>query len=179
MEKPREPVSKLANIGLYWIRDTAALWRGIDRVLAAPANQGEFYLTDAFQGMIEEGRRILAAEVGGWYDCGAPNTLLEANGILLAKGAARHRALPGVTFHDPVLVEDGALVERSEVGPNVTIAAGARVRDSVLRHAIVGRDATLDGVQLERALLGDRVALRGVRATDLSLGADSTLTGPG
>ena len=65
VEKPSEPISKLANIGLYWIRDVDALWAGIDHALAAPANKGEFYLTDAFQHMIERGRRILTAEVQG------------------------------------------------------------------------------------------------------------------
>ena len=175
VEKPDTPISKLANIGLYYIRDTAALWQGIDHVLAAPANKGEFYLTDAFQWMIEQGRRILAAEVGGWYDCGAPGTLLETNGVLLAKGAARRRDFPGVTIHDPVLIEDGVRIERSEIGPNVTIEAGARITGSTVRDAIVGRDAALDGVRLERALLGNRVALRGLRAVDVSLGDDSTL----
>lgn len=175
VEKPSEPVSKLANIGLYYIRDTAALWQGIDHALAAPANKGEYYLTDAFQWMIEQGRRILAAEVGGWYDCGAPGTLLETNGILLAQGAARRREFPGVTLHDPVLIEDGVTIERSEVGPNVTVEAGTRITGSTVRDAIVGRDAVLDGVRLERALLGNRVALRGLRAVDVSLGDDSTL----
>ena len=98
VEKPTTPISKLANIGLYYIRDVDALWQGISHVLAAPANKGEYYLTDAFQWMIEQGRRILTAEVGGWYDCGKLDTLLETNEILLKKGAARHREFPGVTI---------------------------------------------------------------------------------
>ena len=113
VEKPSTPISKLANIGLYYIRDVAALWAGIDAVLAAPANKGEYYLTDAFQHMIEHGRRILTAEVGGWYDCGKLDTLLETNEILLRKGAARRREFPGVTIHDPVLIQDGVVIERS------------------------------------------------------------------
>src|SRR6059036_2450493 len=48
VEKPKEPISKLANIGLYYIRDTAALWQGIDHVLTRPKNQGEYFLTGAF-----------------------------------------------------------------------------------------------------------------------------------
>ena len=47
IEKPSEPISKLANIGLYYIKDVDALWRGIDHVLTTPANKGEWYLTDA------------------------------------------------------------------------------------------------------------------------------------
>jgi glucose-1-phosphate thymidylyltransferase len=178
VEKPREPVSRLANIGLYYIRDVEALWAGIDHVLARPANKGEWYLTDAFQHMIEHGRRILTAEVGGWYDCGAPGTLLETNEILLRNGAARRAGdgWPGVTIHEPVLIEDGVTLERCEIGPNVSLEPGVRVSGGSLRHAIVGRDSTLTDARLERALLGNRVAVRGVTAVDVSLGDDSTLT---
>jgi glucose-1-phosphate thymidylyltransferase len=181
VEKPKEPISRLANIGLYYIRDVEALWRGIDHVQAQPANKGEWYLTDAFQHMIEQGRRILTAEVGGWYDCGAPGTLLETNEILLRNGAARRArdGWPGVTIHEPVLIEDGVSLERCEIGPNVTLEAGVRVSGGALRHAIVGRDTVLMDARLERALLGNRVAVRGVEAVDVSLGDDSTLTAEG
>ncbi len=101
VEKPSEPISKLANIGLYYIRDVASLWKGIDHTLAQPPNKGEFYLTDAFQWMIEQGKKILTAEVQGWYDCGKLDTLLETNEILLRKGAARRKEFPGVTHSRP------------------------------------------------------------------------------
>jgi len=174
VEKPSTPVSKLANIGLYYIRDVASLWAGIDHVLQAPANKGEYYLTDAFQQMIEHGRRILAAEVGGWYDCGAPGTLLETNGILLEKGAARRREFPGVIVVDPVYIEDGVVIERSTIGPNVSVEAGTRIADSTVRNAIVGRDAVITASSLDGALLGNRVKVSGLRG-DASLGDDAEL----
>ena len=94
VEKPKTPVSKLANIGLYYIKAVDSLWAGIDHVLAQPKNQGEYFLTDAFQWMIEHGKKILTAEVGGWYDCGKLDALLETNAILLKKGAARRVDFP-------------------------------------------------------------------------------------
>ena len=175
VEKPTIPVSKLANIGLYYIRAVDSLWQGIDQVLASPKNKGEYYLTDAFQWMIEHGKRILTAEVGGWYDCGAPGTLLETNDTLLRLGAARRVEFPGVTIHDPVYIEDGVTIERSEVGPNVSLEAGTRVSDSRLRNTIVGRAATLRGVTLDGALLGNNVVLDGVRGS-ATLGDDSEVT---
>ncbi|HEX5581642.1 MAG TPA: nucleotidyltransferase family protein, partial [Gemmatimonadaceae bacterium] len=79
IEKPSEPISKRANIGLYYIRNWKLLYEGIAHVLEQPKNKGEYYLTDAFQWMIERGARILTAEVGGWYDCGKLDTFLETN----------------------------------------------------------------------------------------------------
>jgi glucose-1-phosphate thymidylyltransferase len=162
VEKPKTPVSKLANIGLYYIRAVDSLWQGIDHVLARPKNQGEYFLTDAFQWMIEHGRRILTAEVGGWYDCGKLETLLETNATLLAKGAARRRDFPGVTIHDPVYIEDGVTIERSEIGPNVSLEQGTRVADSRLANTIVGRDARLTRVRLDGSMLGNAVVAEGV-----------------
>jgi glucose-1-phosphate thymidylyltransferase len=177
VEKPKEPISKLANIGLYYIKAVESLWQGIDHVLAAPANKGEYYLTDAFQFMIEKGKRILAAEVGGWYDCGKLDTLLETNEILLRKGAARHPAFPaGVDIIDPVYIEDGVKIERSVVGPNVSIEAGTVISDSAVANMIIGRDARLTDVRVNGGVLGNRVILDHFEGS-ASLGDDSELTG--
>jgi len=175
VEKPSTPISRLANIGLYYIRDTTSLWKGIDHVLANPANKGEWYLTDAFQWMIEHGKRILTAEVGGWYDCGKLDTLLETNQILLEKGAARRVDYPGVTIHDPVYIEDGVTIEQSEVGPNVSIEQGSRITGSRLRNSIVGRDARLNRVELDGSLLGSGVIVDGLQGS-ASIGDQSEVT---
>jgi glucose-1-phosphate thymidylyltransferase len=174
VEKPSTPISKLANIGLYYIRSVDSLWQGIDHVLAAPKNKGEYFLTDAFQWMIEHGKRILTAEVGGWYDCGKLDTLLETNEILLRKGASRRREFPGVTIHDPVYIEDGVTIERSEIGPNVSLEQGTTVADSTIRNTIVGRDARLTRVRLDGAMIGNAVIAEGL-AGSASLGDHSEL----
>jgi glucose-1-phosphate thymidylyltransferase len=175
VEKPSTPISKLANIGLYYIKAVESLWQGIDHVLANPANKGEWYLTDAFQWMIEHGKRILTAEVGGWYDCGKLDTLLETNEILLRKGAARRVDFPGVTIHDPVYIEDGVTIERSEVGPNVSIERGSRISASRIRNSIIGRDTRLARVDLDGSLLGNSVVLENFQGSS-SLGDHSELT---
>lgn len=174
VEKPKEPISKLANIGLYYIRDTAALFAGIAAVKAAPKNKGEYYLTDAFQHMIDRGRKIQTAEVGGWYDCGEVGTLLESSGILLQRGRARRPATiqAGVTLVEPVYVEDGVTLERCTIGPNVSIEAGAKVLGGSVKNAIVGRDAILTDCGLDGAILGERVKATGLVGS-ASLGADS------
>jgi glucose-1-phosphate thymidylyltransferase len=175
VEKPSTPISKLANIGLYYIRAVDSLWQGIDHVLASPANKGEWYLTDAFQWMIDHGKRILTAEVGGWYDCGKLDTLLETNEILLRQGAARRVNFPGVTIHDPVYIEDGVTIERSEIGPNVSIERGTAITGSRIKHSIIGQQGKVTGVELEGSLLGNNVVLEGFRGR-ASLGDHSEVT---
>jgi glucose-1-phosphate thymidylyltransferase len=175
VEKPSTPISKLANIGLYYIRAVDSLWKGIDHVLATPANKGEWYLTDAFQWMIEHGKRILTAEVGGWYDCGKLDSLLETNEILLRKGAARRVEFPGVTSHDPVYIEDGGTSEISEIGATDSVEQGTRVTRSRLKNTIVGRNARLNGVVLDGSLLGNGVLVDGLQGS-VTVGDDSEVS---
>lgn len=162
VEKPSEPISRLANIGLYYVRDWRTLFEGIDATLAGPKQKGEWFLTDAFQYMIDHGRRLLTAEVTGWYDCGKVETVLSTNLHLLQHGRARHPALPDdVQIVDPVFVADGARVERSRIGPNVSIDAGAVVLDSTVRDAIIGEGAAIDGATISHSLVGDEVRIDG------------------
>lgn len=176
VEKPKEPVSKLANIGLYYIRDVSGMWQGIDHVLARPANRGEYYLTDAFQWMIENGRRIRAAEVGGWYDCGAFSTTLETNAVLLSRLVRATRDFPGSKIIEPCYIEDGVVIQESTVGPNVSVESGTVIRGSSVRDAIIGRDCRITQCDLENVILGDSVAVEQFRGS-CSLGAHSDLKG--
>lgn len=177
VEKPSEPISKLANIGLYYIRDVEALWAGIDHALAAPAHKGEYYLTDAFQHMIEHGKKIRTAEVGGWYDCGQLETTIETNGILLAQGAARHGAVgPDVAIVEPVLIEPGCTLERCTIGPNVTLEGGTTVRDATVANAIVGPGCTIERSALDQVMLGEKVKVSGFTGSG-SFGAHTEVHG--
>ena len=174
IEKPTEPISKLANIGLYYIRDVDALWQGIDHVLAQPKNNGEYYLTDAFQWMIEHGRKIRTAEVAGWYDCGAFDTTLETNALLLdkAKGSGPRTFPSHVKIVEPCLIEEGVTIERSTVGPHVVLETGTMVRDSFIKEAIVGKNCRIERAELVDAMLGDDVTVVGFKGS-VSLGANS------
>ena len=179
VEKPSEPISKLANIGLYYIRDWQMLYEGIHWTLDRPKHKGEWFLTDAFQYMIDQGCRIKVAEVSGWYDCGKVDTVLETNLHLLRNGRALAPATaPDIVVHPPVRVEPGAVVERSTIGPNVTIEPGAVVRDSTLRDVIVGAGAQVIGSTVEASLVGDYARVDGQRLTRMVAAKDEVAPAP-
>lgn len=167
VEKPSEPISKLANIGLYYIRDWRLLFEGIHDIIGRKLDAGaEYFLTDAFQYMIDRGARIKTVEVEGWYDAGKPETLLETNRhVLSTTRGKRPPETPGVVIHDPVHVADGVTLSNSEIGPNVTISKGAKISGSVLRDTIVGEGAVLNDCQLHDSLVGSFAEVRGVKGT--------------
>jgi glucose-1-phosphate thymidylyltransferase len=127
--------------------------------------------------MIEHGKRIKTAEVGGWYDCGKLDTLLETNEILLRKGAARRPPMPaGVDIIEPVYIEDGVRIERSVVGPNVSLEAGTVITDSAVSNMIIGKNAVLTDVRLNGGMLGDGVIVDHFEGS-ASLGDQSEVSG--
>ncbi len=179
VEKPAEPISSLANIGLYYIRDWETLFRGIAQTLEGPRYKGEWFLTDAFQYMIDQGKRLLTAEVGGWYDCGKVETVLSTNLHLLEHGRRRHPAAPqGVTLVDPVYVADGVTLEECTVGPNVSIDAGAVVRRSTVRDVIIGANAVVEGSTVRHSLLGDDSVIRDLDLHDVVAAKDEIAEAP-
>jgi glucose-1-phosphate thymidylyltransferase len=165
VEKPSTPISRRANIGLYYIKNWKLLYEGIDWTLNQPKNKGEYYLTDAFQYMIEHGARIKVIDVAGWYDAGEHGTLLETNRTMLERGRARRPAsLPaGVDVVDPVYVEDDVVLSASRIGPNVSIGAGSRVEHSQLRDTIVGAGTTITNSSLVESMVGDAAHVDGVK----------------
>ena len=164
VEKPSEPISKRANIGLYYIRNWQLLYEGIAHVLRQPTNKGEYYLTDAFQYMIDKGAKIRVIDVEGWYDAGKLDTLLETNRTMLEKGRAAlpGRGLKNVEIIDPVRIEDGARVTDCILGPNVVIGKDADVSNCTLRDAIVGDRTTLRSCVLTDSMVGEQAVLEGV-----------------
>ena len=177
VEKPSTPVSKRANIGLYYIRNWKLLYEGIDWVLEQPKNKGEYYLTDAFQYMIDNGAKIKVIDVEGWYDAGKIDTLLETNRVMLEKGRARRPAkTDGCTIVDPVYIEDGVTLRRSTIGPNVTLGAGTVVEDSTLSDTLVGAKARILRARLRNSLVGDEAVVEGVRG-ELTIGDHSEVRG--
>src|SRR5688500_716939 len=173
VEKPKTPISKRANIGLYYIRNWKLLYEGIDHVLSQPKNQGEYFLTDAFQYMIDKGARIQVVDVEGWYDAGKIDTMLETNQAMLARGRSRKpKTSADCTIIEPVYIEDGVTITKSKIGPNVSIGAGSVLEGAEISHSIIGDRAKITRSVLVNSLVGDDTVLTGVKG-EVTLGDHS------
>src|SRR2546423_2845437 len=164
VEKPKTPISKRANIGLYYIKNWKLLFEGIDYTLKQPKNQGEYFLTDAFQYMIDKGAKIRVIDVEGWYDAGKIETMLETNQAMLARGRARRPKSAGdSTIIDPVYIEDNVTLRKSRIGPNVSIGAGSVLESVEVSHSIIGSKATIRKSVLKNSLVGDDAIVEGAK----------------
>jgi len=173
VEKPKTPISKRANIGLYYIRNWKLLYEGIEWVLKQPKNQGEYFLTDAFQYMIDKGAKIRVIDVEGWYDAGKIETMLETNEAMLKRGRARKPKSAGdSTIVDPVYIEDNVTLKKSKVGPNVSIGAGSVLDGVEVSNSIVGAEAKITKSVLKNSLVGDYAVVEGVKG-EMTIGDHS------
>ncbi len=158
VEKPSEPISKLANIGLYYIRDHELLFEGVRHAISSePGPGGEFYLTDAFQYMVDEGSPLLTAPVEGWWDAGKVETLLETNGHLVAGqrgGVDPSATVENAEVVEPVRIEADVTVRGGRIGPNVTLEAGATAERCEIENAVVGAGAVLKDARLRDSIIG-------------------------
>lgn len=161
IEKPEQPTSNHAIVGLYWIKNPKLLEQCIAELFAKDTRtKGEFQLTDALQLMITKGEKMKTFDVDGWYDCGKPETLLATNRHLLEKSHV-DITMDGVVILPPVFVSKTAKIANSVIGPYATIADGAIVADSIIRNSIVGSEAQVSRSLLEDSIIGNNGLVEG------------------
>jgi glucose-1-phosphate thymidylyltransferase len=145
VEKPDEFVSDLAIVGINFVQRSDLLFDSLEQLMQQNLRtRGEYQLTDAFGLMVESGAYLETFQVDHWFDCGAPDSLLDTNRHLLDQRAAVV-SRDGVILVPPVFVAESAVIEESVLGPYVSVGDGARVSHAVIRDSIIGEGARVTG----------------------------------
>jgi glucose-1-phosphate thymidylyltransferase len=176
IEKPKDPPSNLAIVGVYMFDHH--IFEAIEKI--EPSWRGELEITDAMQQLIDDGFNVAPALVKGWWrDVGQPSDMLEANRLLLEpldtcidgdvdkdtvirgrvrveKGAVvRNSELRG-----PLIIGPDAKIENSFIGPFSAIGEKCTVRDSEVEYSIIMEDSVVEGVRrMDRSLVGRNVTV--------------------
>jgi glucose-1-phosphate thymidylyltransferase len=173
VEKPAEPKSDLALVGVYMF--TPAILAAAKAI--TPSARGELEITDAIQYLIDQGLRVDPSEVTGWWkDTGKLEDMLEANRLILDVLEPRiDGTLEGSTIEGRVVVEAGARLINSSVRGPAIIGAGALVED-----AYVGPYSAIStGVVIRRAEVEHSIFLEDSRVEDIDARIESSLVGRG
>ena len=177
VEKPKNPRSNLALVGVYMfsseILDSARRIR--------PSFRNELEITDAIQDLIDRGLEVRSHVVDGWWkDTGRLQDMLEANRLILDTLATR---IEGTVDGDSriegkVVVEPGAVIERSVVRGPVIIGSDARIQNAYVGpFTAIMRDVQIIGAEIEHSIVmeGSRITDLPERVTDSLIGRNATI----
>ena len=176
VEKPKEPRSDLALVGVYLF--TPAVFESVKAI--TPSARGELEITDAIQHMIDRGLRVEPHTVTGWWkDTGKLEDMLEANRLILSTIESDLRGeVVESTLEGPVQVGEGSLIERCTVRGPVVIGAGCRLSDTFVGpYTAISDGVVVEHAEIEHSIIleNSRISRLGARMTDSLIGRDCVI----
>lgn len=164
VEKPLQPVSNLAIVGVYFFSESAPVFAALHRLRAEKRMvKNEFQFTDALQILVDAGRKIKTIEIANWFDCGTPEALIDTNRVLLTAIGGGCPREPGeqVQVIPPVAIAPNVVIEKSVIGPFVSVSKGARIVNSVVSDALVYQNAVIEKAVVTQGIVGEGAQLCG------------------
>lgn len=169
VEKPKEFISDLAVIGIYYFRDVAVLKNELQYVLDNQiVNGGEYQINDGIKRMMASGKIFVPGKVQEWMDCGNKNVTVETNrrmlGFLENDGeplVAASAQLENATIVPPCFIGENVVLRNTEVGPYVSIGEGTVVEDSTLTNSLIQSNSRISNARLDNAMIGNHVVFKG------------------
>lgn len=162
IEKPSEPVSNQATVGIYYFKDVQDLYNAIDEQMQRGIKtKGEYFIADAIQVMIDGGAKFVTSNIDVFEDCGNADALLHTNQYLLTLNPPAPAQRARSVIIPPSFVDSSADVENAIIGPYASVGPRAIIRDSVVRDCIIEADAIVSGVVLERSVIGRSASIGG------------------
>lgn len=177
VEKPREPKSDLALVGIYMF--DAHVFEAVNAI--TPSWRGELEITDAIQYLVDVGYNVHAyIHPGWWIDTGAPGDMLDANSLVLQEleprvdgWVDRDSSLNGLVviekgaevinsvIRGPAIIGEKSRIVNSYIGPFTSIYHDVVIENSEVEHSIVLENSCIDSIpqRIEDSLIGRNVVI--------------------
>ena len=179
VEKPTEFVSDLAIIGIYYVKDGKQLKAELQHLLDNKImDRGEYQLTDALEALKQKGVKFVPGQVKEWLDCGNYKATVYTNQRVLE--FVKNEGIVDASLKsnnsliiEPCMIGEGVVIENSVVGPHVTLSAGCKVSNSILKNSIIYENTVIENEVIANSMIGEDVQLLG-NAREVSIGSFST-----
>ncbi len=166
VEKPSEPISDLAIIGVYYFKEAKQLKKEIEYLLEnnVRGHGGEYQLTDALDRLLKDGKTFKKATVDEWLDCGTLPAWLETSGVIVEKEAEsiNEDKYKNTKIIDPVYIGKNVTIENCTIGPYASIDDGCSLKNSTIKNSLIQEQATLENCTIENSTIGKHVELKNV-----------------
>nr|WP_315203128.1 sugar phosphate nucleotidyltransferase [uncultured Flavobacterium sp.] len=182
VEKPKEFVSDLAVIGIYYFKDIAILKNELQLVLDNNIiHGGEYQINDGIKQMMAKGMKFVPGKVDEWMDCGNKDVTVETNsrmlGFLHSDGihlVDQNVKLENSTIIPPCYIGENVILINTTVGPNVSLGNGCHVQNSTIQNSLVQTHSHIKNASLDNAMIGNHAVYDG-KFTSISIGDYSVL----
>ncbi len=169
VEKPKEFVSDLAIIGIYYFNKGEDLRDEIQYLLDHNITEkGEFQLTNALENMKQKGLKFVPGTVSEWMDCGNKDITLETNGRVLqfAKQDGQDLISKTVTLENSQIIEpcyigENVVLKNTTIGPNVSLGDDSLVENSTIQDSLIQTNTTIKNANLKNAMIGNHAYFDG------------------
>ena len=178
VEKPENPESNLAIIGIYHFKDGGRLKKEIEHILENDImEKGEYQLTNALDSMKDDGLSFAPGQVIEWWDCGNKNATVYTNQRVLANASeslvSASVQSEGSEIIEPCYIGENVRLSQSKIGPYVSIGDNTVVENCVIENSIIQSNSKITNANIENSMIGNFVEYDG-KSNQLSISDFST-----
>ena len=170
VEKPKEFVSDLAIIGIYYFKSGETLRSELEYLLDNNVVKGgEYQLTDGLENMKQKGMKFVPGKVDEWMDCGNKNVTVETNSRMLnflhqdgeENLVADNARIENSTIIPPCYIGEDVILINSTVGPNVSLGKATHLTNVTIKNSLVQTHAHIRNAVLDNAMIGNHATFDG------------------
>ncbi len=161
VEKPKEFVSDLAIIGIYYFKDGEYLHKELQYLVDNKLQEkGEYQLTNALDNMRKKGTKFVPGKVTEWLDCGNKDATVYTNKRVLELHSTENMIASTVKKENSVIIQpcfigENVQLKNSVVGPHASIGAHSVIENSVVKNSIVQTNTVISHTILDNSMIGN------------------------
>ncbi len=182
VEKPKEFISDLAVIGIYYFKDVGVLKDELQHVLDNDiTNGGEYQINDGIKRMMEKGMKFVPGKVSEWMDCGNKNVTVETNqrmlGFLEQEGEnmiSSSVQQENANIIEPCFIGENVVLKNTTVGPYVSVGDNTVLENCTVKNSLIQGNSKIYNANLDNAMIGNHVVFNG-NFESISIGDYSVL----
>ncbi|RCS27865.1 nucleotidyltransferase [Polaribacter sp. WD7] len=183
VEKPKDFVSDLAIIGIYYFKDGEKVREEIQHLIDNDLREnGEYQLTNVLESLKQQGAKFIPGKVNAWMDCGKKDPTVDTNKQVLGFEAAvgnnlvaSNVVLNNSEIIQPCFIGENVVFNDSKIGPYVSIGANSVVHNSTIKNSLIQTNVEISNATLDNAMIGNH-AKYNAKYTSVSIGDYTELT---
>ena len=183
IEKPKEFVSDLAIIGIYYFKSGEKLLDEIQYLIDNDLKENdEYQLTNVLESLKQQGAKFIPGKVSTWMDCGKKDPTVETNKIILGfeqqagnNLVSKDVVLDNSEIIQPCFIGKNVVLKNTKIGPFVSIGENSIIENSTIVNSLIQTNVSISNANLDNAMIGNHAKYNG-NYTSVSIGDYTELT---